>query len=253
MFRKNVWILLLLCVLVVMEGVEVTEPSPTDSNLPALPVSAAVPENIPEHLKFPAALKHAYHSTRALSPEEKHRLQDIFTAIVSDYNPGRSRAAVWPAFIAAEKAYRAHAAEALGEPLIGTLGGSRYEWQYEQAWAFPEIMECFVAESDPETISLFVRAHQIAMGDLSVDHNEVHLLDGRRFRMRSNHQYVFRYDAEAGVGMTHRDETVYTPGAVRPDKIPTTTVLQPIVKVRSDPPINPWNIETSKPNLNLAP
>ena len=131
----------------------------------------------------------------------------------------RPRAEVWPDFLAAEKAYRAHAAEALGEPLTGTLGGSRYEWQYAQAWAFPEIMECFVTETDPEKRSNFVRAHQIVMGDLSVDHNRVQLLDGRAFRMRPNIQYVFRYAAEAGVGMTHRDETVYTPGAARPEVV----------------------------------
>ena len=180
---------------------------------------AAVPEEIPEHLIFPCGLRGVYHSTRELSACEARDLQTIFTAIVRDYNPGRSRAAVWPAFLAAEKAYRAHAAQALGEPLTGTLAGSRYEWQYEQAWAFPEIMECFITETDPETLDNFVSAFYIAMGDWSQDHNVVELLDGRSFRMRYNHKYVFTYNYPDGVPTTHQDETAYTPGEPRPEVV----------------------------------
>lgn len=180
---------------------------------------AAVPEDMPDSLRFPCALRGVYHRTRELSPCEARDLQTIFTAIVRDYNPGRSRAAVWPAFLAAEKVYRAHAAQALGEPLTGTLAGSRYEWQYAQAWAFPEIMECFITERDPETLDNFVSAFSIAMGDWSQDHNEVQLLDGRVFRMRYNYKYVFKYNYRDGVPTTLRDETAYTPGEPRPEVV----------------------------------
>ena len=185
---------------------------------PVLPCPA-VPEDVPEHLRFPCALRGVYHTTRDLSPCEARDLQTIFTTIVRDYNPGRERAAVWPAFLAAEKAYRAHAAQTLRLPLTDTLAGSRYEWQYAQVWAFPEIMECFVAESDPERLDNFISAFSIAMGDWSIDHNEVQLLDGRRFRMRYNHKYVFRYNYPEGVPVTLRDETAYTPGEPRPEVV----------------------------------
>ncbi len=190
-----------------------------DTDTPAGFPCAAVPEDMPEHLTFPCGLRGVYHSTRELSTCEAGRLQHIFTEIVSDYNPGRERAAVWPDFIAAEKAYRAHAAQALGQPLTGTLAGSRYEWQYAQAWAFPEIMECFITERDPETLDNFVSAFSIAMGDWSIDHNVVQLLDGRRFRMRYNHTYVFKYNYPDGVPTTLRDETASTPGEPRPEVV----------------------------------
>ncbi len=191
---------------------------PIESTLPTFPCPA-VPEDIPEHLTFPCALRGVYHSTRQLSPCEARDLQTIFTTIVRDYNPGRECAAVWPDFIAAEKVYRAHASQALGQPLTGALAGSRYEWQYAQAWMFPEIMACFVAESDPERLDNFISAFYIAMGDWSIDHNEVQLLDGRTFRMRYNHKYVFRYNSPEGVPTTLRDETVSTPGEPRPEVV----------------------------------
>lgn len=196
------------------------ETVPTASDrFPTVFPCAAVPEDIPKHLIFPCALRGVYHTTRDLSSWEACRLATLFTTIVRDYNPGRSRAEVWPAFLAAEKVYRAHAAQALGEPLIGTLGGSRYEWQYAQAWAFPEIMECFVTETDPETLDNFVSAFSIAMGDWSIDHNVVELLDGRRFRMRYNHKYVFTYNYPDGVPTTLRNETAYTRGELRPEVV----------------------------------
>ena len=198
---------------------ETAEPASTDSTrFPALPASA-VPENIPEHLRFPPELKHASYSTRPLSPEEARRLEDILKEIVSDYNPRRSRAEVWADFIAAEKAYRAHAALDLGRPLIGTLSGDRYEWQYEQTYRFPEIMECFVAESDPEKVALFVSAFYIAMGDRATNHNVILLEDGREFHMRYNYKYEFKYDAADAVPMTLRAETAYTPGVPRPEVV----------------------------------
>ena len=192
---------------------------PPASDIPVGLPCAAVPDDLPEHLRFPCALRGVYHTTRDLSPCEARRLHHIFTAIVRDYNPRRERAEIWPAFIAAEKAYRAHASQALGEPLTGTLAGSRYEWQYAQAWAFPEIMECFITERDPETLDNFVSAFSIAMGDRAIDHNVVQLLDGRVFRMRYNHQYVFRYNYPEGVPTSLRDETAYTRGEPRPEVV----------------------------------
>lgn len=192
--------------------------APLDNTLSALPPSA-VPENIPEHLKFPPDLRGAYYSTRDLSSGEERRLQNIFKEIVRDYNLGRSRASLWHQFIAAEKAYRAHAAQELGRTPAGTMSGDRYDWQYEQTWAFPEIMECFVAESDPEKIDNFVSAFYIAMGDRFADHN-VHILeDGREFHMRYQNQYVFKYYYSDEYTLTVRDETAHTPGESRPEVV----------------------------------
>ncbi len=80
-------------------------------------------------------------------------------------------------------------------------------------------MECFITERDPERLDNFVSAFSIAMGDRSIDHNEVQLLDGRTFRMRYNHKYVFRYNYLEGVPVTLRDETASTPGEPRPEVV----------------------------------
>ena len=192
--------------------------APLDHLLPDLPPSA-VPENIPEHLKFPSELKGADYNTRRLSLKEERNLQNIFKEIVRDYNPGRSRASVWSQFIAVEKAYRAHSAQKLGRTLRGTMSGDRYDWQYEQAWAFPEILECFVAESDPDKLSNFASAFDIAMGDMFIDHN-VHILeDGREFHMQYQNKYVFKYHYSDGYTLTVRDETAHTPGEPRPEVV----------------------------------
>ena len=196
----------------------VSETAQKSSTLPPLPPSS-VPDDIPEHLKFPPELKGANYRTRPLSSEEEHRLQNIFKEIVKDYNPRRSRAKVWPQFIAAEKVYRAHGKWELGRTLRGTMSGDRYDWQYEQAWAFPEIIECFVAESDIDKFRNYAEAFYIGMGDSSPDDNLHILLDGREFRMRYNNKYVFKYYYSDAYTRTIRDEAAHAMGEPRPEVV----------------------------------
>lgn len=173
-------------------------------NLPLPPSS--VPDDIPEHLKFPEELKIPYYSSYSEGPppismEEAQRLLSILKEIIRDYNPQRPIGEIWEPYIEYEKMYRAYAEQDLDRTPLA-FACNRADWQYEQTWAFPEIMGVFLGDSSEDEKHLLYDARAIAMGHISPDWNEHILHDGRAFYLRYDTRYEFKWTTPEGVERT---------------------------------------------------
>ena len=183
----------------------VTAPQP--SGYPPLPPSS-VPDDIPEHLKFPEEWKtrHYYGFSEGQAPdfsmEEAERLLSILKEIIRDHNPQRPIGEIWHQYIAYEKMYRAYAEQELNKTPLGGLSFNRTDWQYEQTWAFPEIMKVMLEPTSEDERSLLLTARRIDMGHDSPNWNEHILHDGRAFYLRGDTRYEFKWTTPAGVERT---------------------------------------------------
>lgn len=180
--------------------------APQQSGYPPLPPSS-VPDNIPEHLKFPEKWKVPYYSSYSpgpppVSPGEAQRLVNMLKEIVRDYNPQRPIGDIWHQYIAYEKMYRAYAEVDLGRTPLGGLSYNRADWLYEQAWAFPEIMDIVLGDSSEDEVDLLLTARGIDMGHESPNWNEHILHDGRAFYLRGDTTYEFKWTTPTGVERT---------------------------------------------------
>ena len=185
------------------------EPAPElEQPPPPLPTSG-VPDDIPEHLKLPPELNNGHYRGRQEytperpepSYEEVLRFGNIIKEIIRDYNPERPIAEVWPQFIEAEKIYREHAERDLGYTPLTIYNYDRFDWVYEQTWAFPEVTALLFSEGEKEARgedSHFEFTRQIDMGECDPDWNLMPLRDGREFRSRYGHTYEFRYSTSDG-------------------------------------------------------
>lgn len=173
---------------------------------------SSVPDNIPEHLKFPEEWKIPYYSTfsegaNPISPEDAQRGISMLREIISDYNPQRPIGDIWNQFIEYEKMYRAYAEQELGYTPFAAFSANRAEWQYEQTWTFPEIMEIVVGDSTVDEKNILFNTRLIAMGEQSPDWNEHILHDGRAFYLRDDTRYEFRWGTEERGGSIGRSMT----------------------------------------------
>ena len=176
------------------------------SGYPPLPPSS-VPNDIPEHLKLPEKWKVPYYGSYSEEPspfsmEESEHAVSILREIVRDYNPQRPIGEIWHQYIAYEKMYRAYAEQELNKTPLGGLSFNRMDWQYEQAWAFPEIMKVMLEPTSEDERSLLLTARRIDMGHDSPNWNEHILHDGRAFYLRYDTRYEFKWTTPAGVERT---------------------------------------------------
>ena len=184
------------------------EPAPELAQPPPPLPTSSVPDDIPEHLKLPPEWNNGhYHSIEEYTAEypeppyeEALRFVNIIKEIVRDYNPERPIAEVWPQFIEAEKIYREHAERDLGYTPLGGFSYNRSDWQYEHAWAHPEVVSLVLSETDRErrVDASFTFTYLIDMGERDPDWNLMLLRDGREFRSRYGHTYEFRYSTSDG-------------------------------------------------------
>ena len=179
--------------------------APQGIGYPPLPPSS-VPDDIPEHLKFPDEWKLPYYGSYSgpspFSIEESERLVSILREIIRDYNPHRPIGDIWHQFIEYEKMYRAYAEVDLNRTPVGSFSANRADWHYEQAWAFPEITEVFLGEATRDEKEMLFQARLIAMGEDSPNWNEHILHDGRAFYLRYDTRYKFKWTTPEGVERT---------------------------------------------------
>ena len=175
-------------------------------HLPLPPSS--VPDDIPEHLKFPDEWKVPYYHRfseggfldgQEPSMEDSLRVVNMLREIVRDYNPGRPIGDIWHQYIEYEKMYRAYAEQDLGRTPVAAFSSNRADWQYEQTWAFPEIMEIVLGDSSEDEKFLLVNARLVAMGESEPNWNEHIMHDGRAFYLRGDTTYEFKWTTPAGV------------------------------------------------------
>ncbi|RKU13001.1 hypothetical protein C6503_16530 [Candidatus Poribacteria bacterium] len=177
------------------------------SGYPPLPPSS-VPNDIPEHLKFPDEWKVPYYANfsegaHPIPQEERESFIDnVIGEIVRDYNPQRPIGDIWDQYIAYEKMYRAYAEQDLHRTPFAEFSSGRADWQYEQTWAFPEIMNIIIGDSSEDEKSLFLDARLIAMGELEPNWNEHIMHDGRAFYLRGDTRYEFKWTTPEGVERT---------------------------------------------------
>lgn len=176
--------------------------APWHSGGPPLPPSS-VPDNIPPHLKFPEKWRTGYYynfsegTAPEISSDDAKHLLEILEEIIRDYNPKRPIGDIWDHYIEYEKMYRAYAEYELGYTPLGGLVYNRADWQYEQTWAFPEVMEVmFEARSNRDNFELLATARDIAMGELEPNWNEHIMHDGRAFYLRYDTRYEFKWGTE---------------------------------------------------------
>ena len=180
--------------------------APQPRGYPPLPPSS-VPVDIPEHLKFPDELRIPYYSSHSKGPPpvssaEAQRLLSMLREIARDYNPKRPIGDIWDQFIEYEKMYRAYAEQDLNKTPF-SIACNRADWQYEQMWAFPEIMGVFfLADATEDEKHMLFTAKSIAMGEESPDWNEHILHDGRAFYLRYDTRYKFKWTTPEGVERT---------------------------------------------------
>ena len=177
--------------------------APQQIGYPPLPPSS-VPDDIPEHLKFPDEWKVPYYGNfsegvHPIPQEEGKRFISIFREIVRDYNPQRPIGNIWHQYIEYEKMYRAYAEQDLNRTPFAEFSSGRAEWQYEQAWAFPEIIDIIIGDSSEDEKNLFLDARLVAMGELEANWNEHILHDGRAFYLRYDTRYEFKWTTPEGV------------------------------------------------------
>ncbi|MXV82922.1 hypothetical protein F4Z98_06055 [Candidatus Poribacteria bacterium] len=177
--------------------------APQQIGYPPLPPSS-VPDDIPEHLKLPDEWKVPYYDNfsegvHPIPQEEGKRFISIFREIVRDYNPQRPIGNIWHQYIEYEKMYRAYAEQDLNRTPFAEFSSGRAEWQYEQAWAFPEIIDIIIGDSSEDEKNLFLDARLVAMGELEANWNEHILHDGRAFYLRYDTRYEFKWTTPEGV------------------------------------------------------
>ena len=195
--------------------------APQGKGYPPLPPSS-VPDDIPEHLKFPDEWKNGYYygfsegaEPADFSMAEAERLLNIIKEIIRDYNPQRPIGDIWDQFIAYEKMYRAYAEVDLNRrTFFGSVSFNRTDWQYEQTWAFPEIMKVVFEPTSEDERSLLLTARGIDMGHESPNWNEHILHDGRAFYVRGDTRYEFKWTTPEGVERTTRFSRTLSPKAV---------------------------------------
>lgn len=193
--------------------------APQQSGYPPLPPSS-VPDNIPEHLKFPDEWKTEYYygfsdgAEPDFSMAEAERLLSILKEIIRDYNPRRPIGEIWDQFIEYEKMYRAYAEVDLNrKTFFGSVSFNRTDWQYEQTWAFPEIMKVVFEPTSEDERSLLLTARGIDMGHESPNWNEHILHDGRAFYVRGDTRYEFKWTTPEGVERTRGFSRTLNPKA----------------------------------------
>lgn len=129
---------------------------------------------------------------------------NILKEIVRDYNPQRPPAEIWPKYIEYEKMYRAYAEVRLGYTLLPVgFGFNRVDWQYEQAWAFPEIVKSLILEpEEPPHGEEFkiISTYRIEIGIPSPSWNRIKLKDGRDFFIKGETKYEFFYSGVTAAG-----------------------------------------------------
>lgn len=128
--------------------------------------------------------------------EKGKQLLALLQKIIQYQNKNRPMVEIWSKFIEYEKMYRAYAENDLRlTPVIG-FGFGRPEWQYEHAWAFPEIMGK-VLEGDLHVPrgneNPLIATWQVEMGIMSPAWNKITLHDGRPFFVKGKTRYEFRY------------------------------------------------------------
>ena len=181
--------------------------APQGIGYPPLPPSA-VPDDIPEHLKFPDEWKVPYYANFSEGPhpipqeEREPFINNVIREIIRDYNPRRPIGDIWDQFIEYEKMYRAYAEVDLNRTPFAEFSSGRADWHYEQTWAFPEIMEMLLGDTSEDEQNLFFTARLIAMGEDSPNWNEHILHDGRAFYVRDDTRYKFKWTTPEGVERT---------------------------------------------------
>ncbi len=167
----------------------------------ALPPSS-VPDDIPEELKLPPELNLDVYAGYQDPPEIENleekgkQFQALLQNIVQYQNKNRPMVDIWGKFIEYEKMYRVYAENDLRLTLNLGFGFGRPEWQYEQTWAFPEIMGQ-VLEADLHVPrgneNPLIATWQVEMGIMSPAWNKIILKDGRPFFVKGRTKYEFRY------------------------------------------------------------
>ncbi len=170
---------------------------------PPLPPSA-VPEDCPEHLKFlPEWIDGVYRDVEPDPPEDpltdeiRMHIENILLEIVREHNPKRPYVEIWDQFIEYEKMYRDYAEYELGYTPESALAANRFDWIYEQTWAFPEFIELSISITKPSVAygeeDRFGAAYEVAMGNQGTSWNKITLKDGRDFFIKGNSRYEFVY------------------------------------------------------------
>lgn len=159
-------------------------------------------DGVPEHLKCPEKWIGVYAWASGEYSEVDQKMRQIYREVMEQYNPKRPIHEVWPRFIDDELFYQANAdfppldperyppgsfAEFAAAPELAE-GADRIDWLIQNALDYPEVMKLMI--EDGTTCN---NAWRMELGFDKPDWNVVTLVDGRKFRSRSDHRYEFTY------------------------------------------------------------
>ena len=159
-------------------------------------------DGVPEHLKCPQKWIGAYRWAISDWAAAVEKVRQISREVMAQYNPNRPIHEVWPRFIEDELFYQANADIPLLDPERNPPGSlaelsaapevakavDRIDWYIQHALDYPEVIALMYTDSTNCN-----NAWRIELGFDPPDWNVVTLLDGRKFRERSDHRYEFTY------------------------------------------------------------
>ena len=159
-------------------------------------------DGVPEHLKCPEKWIGVYAWASGEYSEVDQKMRQIYREVMEQYNPNRPIHEVWPRFIEAELFYQANADIPPLDPERYTpgsfdewsaapevsKGAGRIDWLIQNALDYPEVVK--LSTEDSTTCN---NAWRMELGFDKPDWNVVTLLDGRKFRSRSDHRYEFTF------------------------------------------------------------
>ena len=159
-------------------------------------------DGVPEHLKCPEKWIGAYRWAISDWAAAVEKINQVANEVMANYNPNRPIHEVWPRFIEDELFYQANADIPPLDPERYPPGSfaelaaaperieavDRIDWFFQHALDYPEVME--LMDTGGYTYN---NAWRMELGFDPPDWNVVTLLDGRKFRSRSDHRYEFTF------------------------------------------------------------
>ena len=159
-------------------------------------------DGVPKHLKCPEKWIGAYRWAISDWAAAVEKIRQVSREVREQYNPKRPIHEVWARYIDDELFYQANAdlppldperyprgsfAEFAAAP-ERTEAVDRIDWWFQHVLDYPEISELRWNDS-----TTYNNAWRMELGFDKPDWNVVELVDGRKFRARSNHRYKFTF------------------------------------------------------------